>query len=210
VRHVVLVLIHIVDVATSEKWDRLSVGRQRAVLLQTGVPLSLQIPGKGRGLVATCTIPQSTALFSEKPLSTWPHSHASTFLCVHCLSLARDPPSIGPLRTRQQALATVADDGSDVAVGRPKGQSDLLPQPLLCASCTTAASAEWPEGDYSWLEVYREFDRSATRQLQAWCKEEEQAMPLLALRLACARIAEQRAHAKCSPAPGTGGHHVPC
>lgn len=184
------------------------------MLLQTCMLLSLQIPGKGRGLVATRTIAASTALFSEKPLSTWPHFHATTILCVHCLSLAWDPPSAGPLRphlrTWQQPLDTVAAAGTAEVIGRPTDQTKILPPPLLCASCTAAASAEWPGEEHSWLQVYSELDESATRRLQAWCTEEEQAMPLLALRLACARVAEQRAraHGKYA-APGTGQHHVP-
>lgn len=131
------------------------------------VGVLVQLPGQGRGLVATEDIAAGAPLFCEAPLACAPLRSLAALLCAHCLApLDHGAPASDELQIR--------------------GSAAHAP---LCAACAAASlSSPQPRSEYAWLEAYRALDSSAVAALQAWCHSAGQQAPLLALRLACAEM----------------------
>ena len=179
----------------------------------------VQIPGCGRGLVATDAIAAGVRLFLEQPLTAAPHARLRAHLCMHCLSVAGDV-AVSPSRAQATAgwgavPATPDDDaGADLTSLLALSDTALPAQSevALCADCAAADTANasahafgetaaadacndacehgTPSTAHAWLQVYRTLDATAVARLRAWCDTAGQALPLLALRAACARVAE--------------------
>ena len=194
---------------------------------------SVQIPGCGRGLVATDAIAAGARLFLEQPLTAAPHARLRAHLCMHCLSVAGDV-AVSPSRAQATAgwgavPATPDDDaGADLTSLLALSDTALPAQSevALCADCTAADTANanahafgetaaadacndacehgTPSTAHAWLQVFRTLDAMAVARLRAWCDTAGQALPLLTLRAACARVAERELGGGRAAARGDG------
>ena len=82
---------------------------------------------------------------------------------------------------------------SDVDMKEGHGSSAAAEQLPLCASCAaTADSTAAEDSTMAWAKRWRQLHAPSLEALRSYCASKAQLLPLLVVRLACARLAEQQ------------------